>query len=243
VLASALIKLVAATHFVLAGLAFGIVLPPAQYLFLIVFLGFLVILGHFIRMVGSFLVAAVFVLGLFGVAEEPAFAMALVAQSGAMPTVLAIGALSMWLQGIALAQVRAAGRCALRLTRSARPTCLRPGQRGAALAPAGCRAMRRHSSAQRLHASAHSRQWSIECFAHSSAQTSHRSAQVAQTVAADSLPRDIVATQKRHASAQSRQRAMQRAIAFGSASCRQAAAQWPQATAQPLQVSMQDANA
>ena len=108
VLASALIKLVAATHFLWAGLAFGVVLQSAQYLFLIVFLGFLIILGHFIRLVGSFVIGAVFVLGLFGVAEEPAFAMALVVQTGAMLTVGVIGALSMWLQGIALAHVRAA---------------------------------------------------------------------------------------------------------------------------------------
>ena len=83
-------------------------LQPAQYLFLIVFRGFLIVLGHFIRLAGSFLIGGVFVLGLFGVAEEQAFAMALVVQSGAMLTVALIGALSMWIQGIALAEVRAA---------------------------------------------------------------------------------------------------------------------------------------
>ena len=109
VLASVLIKVVTATHFLWAGLAFGVVLQPAQYLFLIVFLGFLVVLGHFIRVAGSFLIAAVFVLGLFGVAEEQAFAMALVVQTGTMLLVAVIGALAMWQQGIALADVRAAG--------------------------------------------------------------------------------------------------------------------------------------
>ena len=108
VLASALIKVIAATHFLWAGLAFGVVLQPAQYLFLIVFLGFLIVLGHFIRLAGSFLIGGVFALGLFGVSEEQAFAMALVVQSGAMLTVALIGALSMWLQGVALAEVRAA---------------------------------------------------------------------------------------------------------------------------------------
>ena len=108
VLASVLIKVIAATHFLWAGLAFGVVLQPAQYLFLIVFLGFLVVLGHFIRLAGSFLIGAVFVLGLFSVAEEQALAMALVVQSGAMVIVALIGALAMWHQGIALADVRAA---------------------------------------------------------------------------------------------------------------------------------------
>lgn len=108
VLASALIKVISATHFLWAGLAVGVVLRPAQYLFLIVFLGFLIVLGHFIRLAGSFLIGAVFVLGLFGVADEQAFAMALVVQSGAMLMIAMIGALAMWHQGIALAEVRAA---------------------------------------------------------------------------------------------------------------------------------------
>ncbi len=44
VLASIVIKLVAITHFLWAGLAFGVVLRPADYVFLVVFLGFLIIL-------------------------------------------------------------------------------------------------------------------------------------------------------------------------------------------------------
>jgi len=47
VFASVAIKLIAATHFMWAGLAMGAELLPAQYLFVMVFLGFLVILGHF----------------------------------------------------------------------------------------------------------------------------------------------------------------------------------------------------
>lgn len=108
VLGSLIIKLFAATHFVWAGLAFGIVLQPAQYLFLIVFLGFLIILGHFAKVVGSFVIGAVFALALFGVAEEQAVAMALVVQAGGLLSVAAIGALSLWRQGIALADLRAA---------------------------------------------------------------------------------------------------------------------------------------
>ena len=108
VAASACIKLIAATHFLWAGLAFGVVLQPAQYLFLIVFLGFLIILGHFVRLAGSFLIGSVFVLGLFGVAEEAAFAMALVVEGAAILSICGIGALAMWRQGIALADVRAA---------------------------------------------------------------------------------------------------------------------------------------
>ena len=102
------IKLFAATHFLWAGFAFGIALQPAQYLFLIVFLGFLIILGHFIKLAGSFVIASVFVLSLFGVAEEPAVAMALVVQAGALLGVGVIGSFSLWRQGVAISEVRAA---------------------------------------------------------------------------------------------------------------------------------------
>jgi len=109
VLASMAIKLLAATHFLWAGLALGVVLRPGQYLFLIVFLGFLVILGHFARIIGGFLIGAVFALGLFGVAEEPALAMALIVWGASMLSVAGIGAFALWWQGVALSDLRAAG--------------------------------------------------------------------------------------------------------------------------------------
>ena len=108
IIASVVIKLFAATHFLWAGLAFGIVLQPTQYLFLIVFLGFLIILGHFIKLAGSFVIAAVFVLSLFGVAEEPAVAMALVVQAAGLLGVGVIGSFSLWRQGVAISDLRAA---------------------------------------------------------------------------------------------------------------------------------------
>ncbi len=109
VLATVVIKLIAATHFLWAGLAFGVILQPGQYLFLIVVLGFLVILGHFARIPGSFIIGAVFALGLFGVAEEPALAMALIVQGSSLLTVTGIGAFALWRQGVALADLRTAG--------------------------------------------------------------------------------------------------------------------------------------
>ncbi len=109
VLASVLIKLLAATHFLWAGLALGVALAPGQYLFLMVFLGFLVILGHFARVTGGLVIGAVFALGLFGVPEEQALAMVLVVQAAGLLSVAAIGALSLWRQGVALSELRAAG--------------------------------------------------------------------------------------------------------------------------------------
>lgn len=106
VLASAAIKLIAATHFLWAGLAVGVLLEPGQYLFLIVFLGFLIILGHFARVAGSFIIGAVFALGLFGVSEERALAMVLMVEAANLLSVAGIGAFALWRQGVALGDLR-----------------------------------------------------------------------------------------------------------------------------------------
>ena len=71
-LASVVIKLIALTHILWAGLAFGVVLRPADYVFLLVFLGFRIILTRFARILGGFFVGAIFALDLLGVPEEQA---------------------------------------------------------------------------------------------------------------------------------------------------------------------------
>jgi uncharacterized membrane protein YbhN (UPF0104 family) len=109
VMASVVIKLIAATHFLWAGLALGVTLQPAHYLFLMVCLGFVVILGHFVRIAGTFVVAAIFVLGLFGVREETSLAMVLAVQAASVLTVAAVGSLALWRQGVALAELRSGG--------------------------------------------------------------------------------------------------------------------------------------
>lgn len=106
-LSSIVIKLLAATHFLWAGLALGVALEPMQYLFLVVFLGFLVILGHFARL-GGFVAGAIFALGLFGVPEEEALAIVLVVQASNVLSVAGVGAISLWWQGIALGELRSA---------------------------------------------------------------------------------------------------------------------------------------
>ncbi len=110
VAASVTIKLFATTHFLWAGLAFGAELRPAQYLFLMVFLGFVAVLGAFAKIPGSFVIGAIFALGLFGIAEERALAMVLVVQASSLLTVAGIGAFALWRQGVALADLRTAGR-------------------------------------------------------------------------------------------------------------------------------------
>jgi hypothetical protein len=71
-----------------------------------VFLGFVVILTHFARLAGGFIVAAVFALGLFGVEPEPALAMTLVVQVSSLATVAATGAFALWRHGLVLDDLR-----------------------------------------------------------------------------------------------------------------------------------------
>jgi glycosyltransferase 2 family protein len=108
VLASILIKLIAVTHLLFAGLAFEVALAPAHYIFLIVFLGFLVVLAHFARVPGGFFLGAVFALDLLGVAEEQALAMALVVQFASLLTVACLGSLALWMHGVALGDLQLA---------------------------------------------------------------------------------------------------------------------------------------
>ncbi len=109
VAASVTIKLFAATHFFWAGLAFGAELQPAEYLFLMVFLGFVHMIGAYAKIPGSFVIGAIFALGLFGVGEEKALAMVLVVQASSILSIAGIGALALWRQGVVLADLRAAG--------------------------------------------------------------------------------------------------------------------------------------
>lgn len=102
VAASILIKLIAASHFLWAGLAFGVLLEPFAYFVLLAILGFVVILAHLARVPGGFIVGAVFVLGLFGVGEEYAVAMVTVVVASSLLVIGVAGAFTLWRHGIAL---------------------------------------------------------------------------------------------------------------------------------------------
>jgi hypothetical protein len=99
-------KLIAATHLLWAGLALGVLLQPAEYMFLLVVVGFL---AYFARILAGFTIGAVFALGLLGVPEEQALAMALIVQSADLLTVAGIGVLALWWQGVTLTELRTAG--------------------------------------------------------------------------------------------------------------------------------------
>jgi len=109
VLASVVSKLIAATHFLWAGLAIGVLLQPVEYLFLLVVFGFLAVVTHFARITAGFTVGAVFALGVLGLSEEQALAMVLTVQVANMLTVTVIGAPVLWLRNVSLRELRAVG--------------------------------------------------------------------------------------------------------------------------------------
>ena len=64
------------------------------------------ILTHFARLAGGFIVGAIFALGLFGVTEEQALAMVLVVQISSLISVAAIGAFALWREGVAIGDLQ-----------------------------------------------------------------------------------------------------------------------------------------
>ncbi len=106
--ASVLMKLVAATHFLWAGLAVGIVLAPLDYLFLLVFAGFAMVLARMIRVPGGFVIGSGFALQLLGVADEPALAMILFNHVLTIGLMVGFGLLFLWRSGIDIRQARTA---------------------------------------------------------------------------------------------------------------------------------------
>ena len=106
VAATVLIKIIAVSYFLWASLAFGAVLGLADYLFLMVFLGFLIFLSGMLKVVGGVTAGGVFALGLLGVEVEIALAMTLAVQATTHATVAVAGAASLWAQGVSPAALR-----------------------------------------------------------------------------------------------------------------------------------------
>ncbi len=105
-IASIVMKLLAISHFFFTGLAFGVLLAPMQYVFIMVFLGFLLVLAGILRIVGSFTFGIVFVLQGFGVDTETGLAMALTVMTLTSLTIVGTGAGALWLEGIGLDDLR-----------------------------------------------------------------------------------------------------------------------------------------
>ncbi len=104
--ASVLMKAVAATNFLWAGLAVGIRLTISDYLFLMVFAGFSLVLSRFIRLPGGFIVGSAFALSIVGVADEKALAMILFSHITALTLVVGIGLGVLWRSGVTIREMK-----------------------------------------------------------------------------------------------------------------------------------------
>jgi uncharacterized membrane protein YbhN (UPF0104 family) len=109
VLASVVMKIIAATHFLWAGLAVGVVLAPFDYLFLMVFAGFALVLARFIRVPGGFVIGSGFALSVLGVPDDKALAMILFTHIITIILMVGPGLLFLWLSGINIRDARLAG--------------------------------------------------------------------------------------------------------------------------------------
>ncbi len=108
ILASVAMKIVAATHFLWAGLALGVVLAPFDYLFLMVFAGFAMVLARFTRVPGGFVIGAGFALRLLGVADEQALAMILFSHVFTIGLMVGLGLPYLWWSGVDIREARLA---------------------------------------------------------------------------------------------------------------------------------------
>ena len=93
-------KAVAATHFLWSGLAVGVTLGVFDYLFLMVFAGFALVLARFIRVPGGFVIGSGYALKLLGVADEKALAMILFNNTFSILLMVGIGLAVLWRSGV-----------------------------------------------------------------------------------------------------------------------------------------------
>ena len=99
-------KIVSATHFLWAGLAVGIVLTPFDYLFLMVFAGFSMVLSRFVRIPGGFVIGSAFAFRLLNVPDEQALLMILFNHVMSIFLVVVIGLVILWQSGIDIRNVQ-----------------------------------------------------------------------------------------------------------------------------------------
>ncbi len=106
VVTSVLVRLLSASQLAWAGAAVGVWLSPLDYIVILVLLGTWMIVGLFMRVPGSGLLIAVFVLQLFGPTREQALAMTLLDTGVFFAIVGLIGFVVLWREGIQLRRIR-----------------------------------------------------------------------------------------------------------------------------------------
>ena len=98
--AAIVMKIVATTHFLWAGLSVGVIIGVFDYLFVMVFAGFAMVIGRFIRMPGGFVLGSGFAFSQLGVADEPALAMILLNYTFTIVLMVGVGLVFFWRSGI-----------------------------------------------------------------------------------------------------------------------------------------------
>jgi hypothetical protein len=104
--ASVVMKLISTTHFLWAGLAFGVMLSAFDYLLVMVISGFALIITRFVRLPGGGIIGSAFALKLLGVAAEEALTMVLVVHATSLIMTAAIGGLALWKSGLTVFNLR-----------------------------------------------------------------------------------------------------------------------------------------
>jgi len=110
ILASIGMKMISISHFLWAGLAFGILLSAFDYLFIMIVTGFALIISRFIRIPGGSIIGSAFALKLLDIADEEALTMVFVVHFSAISLVAGIGAIAMWKSGLTVLELRHASR-------------------------------------------------------------------------------------------------------------------------------------
>ncbi|KAF0677219.1 lysylphosphatidylglycerol synthase transmembrane domain-containing protein [Profundibacterium mesophilum] len=100
IIAAVAAKLVASSHYLWAGLAVGVTLAPFDYLFLMVFAGFSLVLSRFVRVPGGFVIGSALAFELLGVPEEQALLMILFNWMLSIILVVGFGLVVLWQSGL-----------------------------------------------------------------------------------------------------------------------------------------------
>lgn len=106
ILLSVLMKAIAATHFLWASLAVGVLLGFWDYIFLFLLAGFSLVLARFIRIPGGFIIGSTFALGLLGVNEEATLSMILFIHVLTIILMVVPGFIILWRSGINIRTLR-----------------------------------------------------------------------------------------------------------------------------------------
>ncbi len=104
--ASILMKVISVTHFLWAGLAFGLVLGGLDYLFVMIFSGFSLIITRFVRVPGGGVIGSAIALKMLGIPDEEVLSMVALVHAASVTTTVGFGAPMLWYSGLKVSTIR-----------------------------------------------------------------------------------------------------------------------------------------